>query len=273
VADPLASLAAPTAGPLQSPVNCSGNSVQTIFPGRYSRIQASGNCQLTMQPGTYIVSGGGYQVSGNASVAGSGVTIYNAGSNFPNPGGSFASIQISGNGVLDLTPPDARPLSGILIFQARDNTKPISLTGNGNGMTGMIYAKAAQLSLSGNAALQSSVVVDNLRLTGNAAASLTAGSGSGDADAAILAAGQLVTGLLWVSVQGYAGATSSDQLARIRDSIATINGTFRPFGVSLIEVEADASTVADIRTAHDDNDAALELIMAEFTVDAQDAIA
>ena len=182
VTDPLASLSAPSSGLPQNQVNCSGNSVQTIQPGVYSRIQASGNCHLTMTPGVYIVAGGGFQISGNASVTGSQVTIYNAGSNFPAPGGNTASIQLSGNGSYHLSPPIAGPTSGVLIFQARDNTRGISLSGNSTGMLGTIYAPQAQLTLSGNGELQASLIVDNLRLSGNAASSLTAGSGPADGE-------------------------------------------------------------------------------------------
>jgi hypothetical protein len=114
-------------------------------------------------------------------------------------------------------------------------------------MLGTIYAPKAQLTLSGNGELKASLIVDTLRLSGNAVASLTAGSGSGDAESAILAAGQLRTGVTWVSIQGDPAEVTTQQLARIRDAIATINGTFETYRVSLVEVDASAGAIADIR--------------------------
>ena len=47
--------------------------------------------------------------------------------------------------------------AGIVIFQTRDNTKAMTLSGNASGMTGTIYAPAAQLSESGNAQLNAAL--------------------------------------------------------------------------------------------------------------------
>jgi parallel beta-helix repeat protein len=246
VADPLASAPAPGDAAHLGIVNCSGNVTQSIDPGVYERIQASGGCMLTMNPGSYIVAGGGFHVSGNASVTGAQVTIYNAGSNFPDPGGSFGSVQISGNGAIYLTPPVAGPLNGIVIFQARDNDQRMSLSGNGMAITGTIYAATAQLRLDGNGVLQASLVVDTLRLSGNAWASLTA-ENEWNASDANLANSQLLMGVQWVSIEGAEGAVTSHQLARIRDAIATINATWHPYGVNLFEVGGEASGFADIR--------------------------
>ena len=49
-----------------------------------------------------------------------------------------------------------------MIFQPRDNTKALTLSGNASGMTGTIYAPAAQLAESGNAQLNAAIVVDTL---------------------------------------------------------------------------------------------------------------
>ena len=132
----------------------SGNSSATINPGIYSQITVSGNAKLTLNSGTYIIEGGGFTVSGNASVSGSGVMIVNAGSNYPDHGGNFGSITLSGNGTFNLSPPTTGTYAGILIFQPRDNTKALSFSGNASGMTGTIYAPAAQLAESGNAPAQ-----------------------------------------------------------------------------------------------------------------------
>ena len=169
LSDPLASLAEPsTSGPSNyGSESVSGNSSATIKPGVYSQISVSGNGTLTLNSGLYIIEGGGFSVSGNASVTGSGVTIVSAGSKYPTSGGIYGSITLSGNGSYNLSPPTTGTYAGIVIFQSRDNTKALTLSGNASGMTGTIYAPAAQLAESGNAALNAAVVVDTMTISGN----------------------------------------------------------------------------------------------------------
>ncbi len=212
--DPFASLPLPGAPSLTNygSESVSGNSVATIGPGIYSQISVSGNAQLTMTAGTYIIGsggfsasgnavikfgagsyileGGGLSVSGNAAISGTGVTIFNVGSSY-NPstgtdGGSFGAVTLSGNGTVSLTAPTSGTYTGILIYQARDNAKALTFSGNAmQGISGTIYAAAAQLTESGNAQIGSSsnpisIVVDTLTMSGNAIAnvSLTAPAGT-----------------------------------------------------------------------------------------------
>ncbi len=168
-ADPYASLPEPSTTGLTSygSESLSGNSSATINPGIYSGISVSGNAKLTMCSGIYIIEGGGFSVSGNASVTGAGVTILNAGSKYPSTGGTYGSISLSGNGSYNLTPPTSGTYAGIVIFQSRDNTKALTISGNAVGMTGVIYAPAAALTESGNAQLSASIDVDTLAISGN----------------------------------------------------------------------------------------------------------
>ncbi len=169
VSDPLASLASPSTSGVTNygSESVSGNSAATIKPGIYSQISVSGNGSLTMNSGLYIIEGGGFGVSGNGNVKGSGVTIFNAGSNYPGTGGSYGSITISGNGSFNLSAPTTGTYAGIVIFQSRDNTKTVTLSGNASGMSGIVYAPAAQLAESGNAQLNASAIVDTLSASGN----------------------------------------------------------------------------------------------------------
>ena len=169
LSDPLASLASPSTIGLTNygSESLSGNSSATIKPGIYSQISVSGNGTLTMNSGTYIIEGGGFTVSGNASVTGSGVMIVNAGSKYPTSGGTYGSITLSGNGSYNLSPPTAGACAGIVIFQSRDNSKALTLSGNAAGMTGAVYAPAAQLAESGNASLNAALIVDTLTISGN----------------------------------------------------------------------------------------------------------
>ena len=93
-----------------------------------------------MNAGTYIIEGGGLTVSGNASITGSGVMIINAGSSYPATGGTYGGISLSGNGTYSLTPPASGTYTGIVIWQPKDNTKALALSGNASGMTGTVYA-------------------------------------------------------------------------------------------------------------------------------------
>ncbi len=169
LADPLALVAEPSTSSLTSygSESVSGNSSATIKPGIYSQISVSGNGTLTMNSGIYIIEGGGFSVSGNASVSGSGVMIFSAGSKYPTTGGTYGGITLSGNGSYNLSPPTSGTYAGIVIFQSRDNATALTLSGNASGMTGTIYAKAAQLAESGNAQLNAAVVADTMTISGN----------------------------------------------------------------------------------------------------------
>jgi hypothetical protein len=246
VADPLAALPSPGTTGLSNDgsVKLSGNSRQALSPGIYSQISATGNAVLTMNPGTYIIEGGGFTVTGNASVSGSGVMIYNAGSNYPGSGGNFGGITLSGNGTFNLTAPTSGPYAGILIFQSRQNTRALSCSGNAmSGMGGVIYAQSALLSMSGNASLQNPLDVGMLNLSGNVTLTqLAAGSdGSGDASGI---ANTLLAGNLSVYINDPSGLFTPDELARIQDAINAWDALLAPYNVTISEVSDP--TQADI---------------------------
>jgi len=149
----------------------SRNSSATIQPGIYSQISVSGNAKLTMAGGVYIIEGGGFSVSGNAGVTGSGVMIFNAGSKYPtSSGGTYGGVTLSGNGACNLSPATSGAYAGIVFFQPADNTKALTVTANASGITGTIYAPAAQLSESGNGSLNASLIVDTLTISDNGVA-------------------------------------------------------------------------------------------------------
>ena len=180
--DPHAALASPSTSGLTNygSESLSGNSSATIEPGIYSQISASGNGTLTFDSGLYIIEGGGLTVSGNASVTDFGVTIFNAGNKYSTTGGTYGSISLSGNGSYNLSPPTSGTYAGVVIFQSRDNTKVLTLSGNASGMTGTIYAPAAELTESGNAQVNVSLDVDLLSISGNGIANtITLSSPSG----------------------------------------------------------------------------------------------
>ncbi len=142
-ADPLAGLPAPAGLPKREAVNIADNGIHTINPGVYRQINVTGNGILTMNPGIYVITGGGFTSTGNGIINGSGVMIYNAGSNYPAAGGTFGAITLRGTGIVTLTAPREGPYAGIVIFQPRDNTRALDLSGPGVKLTGKIYAPGA----------------------------------------------------------------------------------------------------------------------------------
>ena len=136
----------------------SGNSSATIQPGIYTAISVSGNANAHAEllARTSSRAAASPCPATPASAAPESL-IVNAGSDYPSTGGTYGSISLSGNGSYHLTPPTTGTYAGIVIFQARDNSKALTVSGNASGMTGTIYAPAAQLSESGNAQLNASI--------------------------------------------------------------------------------------------------------------------
>jgi len=161
VADPLSFLSAPTSNSPTGEIKLSGHSTATILPGNYSSITVSGNAQLTLAPGTYIVGFGGIKISGNASVTGTGVLIYNSG-----------AFTVSGNASVNLTAPVTGEYAGLVIFQDPNNSNGVTVSGNAdlNLNGGLLYDSNASSvdRISGNASVEASLDVNELAITGNA---------------------------------------------------------------------------------------------------------
>jgi hypothetical protein len=251
VSDPLLGLSGPSTISVTNYGSLSlTKGTQTICPGIYSQISVSGNASLTMNPGVYIIEGGGLTVTGNASVAGSGVMIYNAGSNYPSSGGSFGGITLSGNGTFSLSAETTGTYAGLLIFQSRQNTRALSFSGNAMaGMTGTIYAANALLSMSGNAALQNPLVVGTLNLSGNVTLTQLADGSDGSGDVAGIA-NTLLAGNLSVYINDPNGLFTSDELARIQDAVNTWDALLAPYNItiSLVTDPTQANMVIDTNT-------------------------
>jgi hypothetical protein len=244
-ADPLAALPVPSGSlPNRGSVNLTGNSTATLLPGVYDQIRVTNNARATFTPGVYVLKGGGLSVSLNGSITGSGVVIYNAGSHFPNPGGSFAGIALSDNATANLTAAASGTYAGVVVFQARDNTRALSLSSNASVMlTGTIYASAALLTVSGDGSLHGPVIADRLTVTDNGVSSLSASGG----DTASNAAGELLARDLWVYVEASPGAFTADERARIGDAVAGLADLLQPFSVTvgLVDSPDEANVVID----------------------------
>ncbi|MFT3879448.1 MAG: matrixin family metalloprotease [Gemmatales bacterium] len=242
-ADPFATLPAPAGGTSLAAVNVTGNSSLTLNPGIYSSITVSGNGKLTLNPGTYILAGGGFNVSGNGIVNGTGVFFFNTGTDTVNNTGTFGAISFSGNAQVNLSAPTSGTYAGILFYQHKNNTRALSMSGNGMlGTNGTIYAPTAQVVLSGNAQIQESMVVNTLTISGNGISTLvTEGTNSTNA-----AAGQLLGNNLFVYVDNSNNLFSADELARIHDTILGINEVLAPYSVSITLLDAARRDEANV---------------------------
>jgi uncharacterized delta-60 repeat protein len=240
VPDPLAGLASPSTTGLTSygSVVLSGNSKisMTLNPGIYSQIAISGNASVTMNPGVYVIKGGGLAVSGSASIGGIGVMICNAGSNYPNPGGSFGGITLSGTGTFNLSAPVSGPYAGVVIFQSRQNTRALSISGSiMTGLNGAIYAPNALLSLSGGGQVQAALDVGMLSVSGGASLTQMADGTDGASDTSGIA-NTLLAGNLSVYVSDPSGLFTTDELARIQDAIDSWDAILASYSVTITEV-------------------------------------
>ena len=153
IPDPLANLPPPSTTGMATfnSVHQSGNKTSDLTPGIYhGGITASGGT-LNLAPGIYYMDGGGFNISGQANLFATNVLIYNA------PQSTSDKINITGQGTIVMSPMLTGPYQGILLFQDRTSTAPVSVSGSsGTTMTisGTFYAAAATLSVQGNGTQQ-----------------------------------------------------------------------------------------------------------------------
>ncbi len=242
IVDPLNGLEAPVDLTDQGKFSCKGNDSHTISPGIYDEISASGNCQLVLESGIYVIDNKKFKISGDAGVtvdSDEGVFIYM----------EKGSFDISGNGTFDLTPLDDGPYRGLLVAQAESNTKTIKLSGNArlSGVNGTIYAPSAQVSISGNGEIVAGIIADKIRIDGNGASSLLSNTEdeNGASEGMVFSEGQLVMDDLWVAISDPENHLSSDADLRVDSAIEDLNATFSPYGVNLIRVTGEDALLAD----------------------------
>jgi hypothetical protein len=147
VADPLAALPPPAFSdyPMRSgsPSNISGTT--TLLPGVYIGGITISSGNITLQPGLYLMDGGGFKVN-NGTVNGTGVMIYSGADSRQIPGG----ISIAGGATVNLSPPTSGTYSGVTIFQDRQENNKLTIgASNNKNISGAIYAPAAEVDLSG----------------------------------------------------------------------------------------------------------------------------
>lgn len=173
IPDPLASMPVPDPSTMTvrstRKLQHSGNNTVTLKPGVYEGGISITGGRVNLDPGIYYMKGGGFSVGGGADgLYGNGVMIYNA------PESNSDVISISGSGAtINLSPMLTGPYQGILLFQERTSTAPVSVSGSdGNNLSisGTFYAASATLNVTGNGTNQtigSQYISYNLILGGN----------------------------------------------------------------------------------------------------------
>jgi len=168
ISDPLLSVVPPnpSAQPTRSAPPLWGNGTAiTIQPGLYNGgLSLNGWSKVTMEPGVYYMKGGGFSVANGVRLAGKGVMIY-----IDNGGGKF---NFQGGGVIDLSAPESGPHTGIVMWQDRNSSQPISIA-NGSETTikGTVYAAGAAMTIAGGAGISqygSQIIARTLDISNNA---------------------------------------------------------------------------------------------------------
>lgn len=151
VADPFASLPAPTVGScLYTNLSLGGVSSTALGPGTYcGGISIGGSATATFSAGNYIINGGGVSFSGASSVSGSGVMFYLTGTN-----ATYASVAISGSASATFSAPTSGTYMGVLFFQNRSITSSSNASFSGAvtpALTGSLYFPTTSVIYSGSA--------------------------------------------------------------------------------------------------------------------------
>ena len=186
VSDPLVALPPPNlaaypaqgAGTAGTPVtwtHSSGGDL-TLAPGTYyGGFLSDCVCTITLQPGVYVMAGGGFTKSGGANFVGDEVTIYVT-ENPTNPTGDGAPkpFNATGSRALDLNPPTSGVYQGITLWQDEAITDDFYMAGSNDLTSGILYVPGATLYISGNSQFGTvQLIVNGLELAGNAPLNLT----------------------------------------------------------------------------------------------------
>ena len=165
VADPLAALPAPTFSGCDY-TNFSASTSVTLNHGVYcGGISITGSGTTTMNPGTYIMNGGGFSSAGSANITASHVMIYNTAS----AGYSAGAVSIAGSGNFIMSAPNAGVYEGILIFQDRSLANAATVNGSSSSaVTGTLYFYDANLTYTGSSTAQyTGIVADTITMVGS----------------------------------------------------------------------------------------------------------
>ena len=169
VADPYADVAMPVVGGCNEH-NFTAKNTETINPGVYcGGIGVNANAVLTLNPGMYIIDGGGFTVNGGGTVTGTGVTLVFTKKNDNN----WATVTINGNASVNLTPMTYGPTKGIVVFVDRAMPAGTAFKFNGGAsqyFAGAVYVPTGAVTFAGGADTATTctqVIGDTVTFVGN----------------------------------------------------------------------------------------------------------
>ena len=169
VVDPYADVMMPAYGACDEHNYTARNTV-TINPGVYcGGISVNANAVLTLNPGLYVIDGGGFTVNGGATVTGSGVTLAFTSSSQKD----WPTVTINGNATVNLTPMTYGPTKGIVVYGDRNMPAGTSFKFNGGAnqyFAGAIYVPSGAINFAGGADTATTctqVIGDTVTFVGN----------------------------------------------------------------------------------------------------------
>ncbi len=141
--DPLAYEPTPSvSGSCTTLATVPSNTTYSLAAGYYCGLNVHSNSTVNLtSSGTYSFDGN-VTLDANTSLNGTGVTLYF----------QSGSLSMSSNTVLNLSAPTSGTYAGIVIFQDRSDSTPLSLSSNSAmALTGAVYAPDSNLTLASNA--------------------------------------------------------------------------------------------------------------------------
>jgi hypothetical protein len=142
------------------------NQVYILEPGRYDRMPNFGNGDVVIlqeasynnQKGVYYLNNSGFTSTG-ATIAMDPTGATTGGLMFYNdPQSTSNGINITG-GQITLSPPTAPPYKGIMFWENRNSTVPLSITGQGGmQISGTFYVAGGPIQITGSSATNMDVI-------------------------------------------------------------------------------------------------------------------
>lgn len=171
MSDPLQSIEAPSFGACDHS-KYKVQTTETLNPGVYcDGLTFTSTADATLNPGTYVINGGGLIVGAGATVKGAGVTFYITAS----PGHKYDAVTINGGAAFQVSAPTSGDMKGMLFFEDRtlEDTGDHKFNGTADvTMEGTIYMPNAGVKIAGDFggagnAQKVMIVVDTLEISGN----------------------------------------------------------------------------------------------------------
>ena len=167
VADPFATLPAPTPAPSCQPGNFTAWQASPYTPApntTYCGFSLGNGMSLEMSPGIYIVDGGTFSIQGGSTVTASGgVLIYLT---------NGATVNVANGSTVTLSAETSGPYQGVLFYQDRSMAAPGASTFAGGAtmnLTGSLYFPHATLDVNnGSGSSVMAIVADMVNFQGGA---------------------------------------------------------------------------------------------------------